>query len=84
MNKKSSWFDDVLFPSLIKQYEEKRKRGKEFYLSEKQERYFCMYGKNSDNPRFSVEYKGYGIYYTGYSSKNPLSWRNGKAWFEKI
>ena len=74
-----NWFDEVFFPSLVERYE---KNGK-FYLSEKQEKVFRRYAKPSSNPDFYVEYKGYGIYYTGYGAKSRMAWKNGKAWFEK-
>ena len=78
------WFKKVFFPSLVEQYNNRMKQGKDFYLSEKQADIFLRYAKMSNNPNFYYEYDGYGVFYTGYSHKNPMSWRNGKAWFEKI
>lgn len=73
------WFDEIFFPSLVERY---KKSGK-FKLSDKQERICTKYMKETKNPNFCQEYKGYGIYMCHYSSKNPLKWKNG-IWFEKL
>ena len=73
------WFKEVFFPSLVERYKQKGS----FKLSDKQADICRRYMKDTNNPRFSQEFEGYGIFMAHYSASNPRKWRNG-IWFEKM